>query len=94
MLHGFGSYKDEVGNMYKRLAAGLAAKGIASLRIDFSGFGKSDGDTGSTTVGGQVKDAEAAYKYLVDSKAVDSARIGVIGFSLGGQSRQLSRRSI
>lgn len=84
MLHGFGSYKDEVGDMYKRLAAALAAKGVASLRIDFSGFGKSDGDTGSTTIGGQVKDAEAAYNWLVRSKMVDAARIGVIGFSLGG----------
>jgi hypothetical protein len=84
MLHGFGSYKDEVGNMYKRLAAALAAKGVASLRIDFAGFGKSDGDTGSTTVGGQVKDAESAYTWLVDSKLVNRARIGVIGFSLGG----------
>jgi pimeloyl-ACP methyl ester carboxylesterase len=84
MLHGFGSYKDEVGNMYKRLAAALEAKGVASLRIDFSGFGKSDGDTGATTISGQVKDAEAAYAWLVGSKAVDTARIGVIGFSLGG----------
>jgi uncharacterized protein len=84
MLHGFGSYKDEVGNMYQRLAAALAAKGVASLRIDFAGFGKSDGDTGSTTVGGQVKDAEMAYKWLVDSKLVNAKRIGVIGFSLGG----------
>jgi fermentation-respiration switch protein FrsA (DUF1100 family) len=84
MLHGFGSYKDEVGNMYQRLAAALAAKGVASLRIDFAGFGKSDGDTGSTTVGGQVKDAETAYTWLVDSKLVDQKRIGVIGFSLGG----------
>jgi uncharacterized protein len=84
MLHGFGSYKDEVGNMYKRLAAALAAKGVASLRIDFSGFGKSDGDTGSTTVGGQVKDAEAAYGWLIGSRTVDAKRVGVIGFSLGG----------
>jgi uncharacterized protein len=84
MLHGFGSYKDEVGNMYQRLAAALAAKGVASLRIDFAGFGKSDGDTGSITVGGQVKDAETAYKWLVDSKLVNPKRIGVIGFSLGG----------
>src|SRR6187200_1900101 len=64
MLHGFGSSKDEVGGMYKREAEALAAKGIASLRIDFQGFGKSDGDTGSTTVGGQLADAESALTYL------------------------------
>jgi len=84
MLHGFGSSRDEVGNMYKQLASELAAKGVASLRIDFRGFGKSDGDTGATTVDGQVNDAETAYAYMIKSKAVDASRIGVIGFSLGG----------
>lgn len=84
MLHGFGSQKDEVGDMYKRLAAALAEQGIGSLRIDFRGFGKSDGDTGATTVTGQVEDAAAAYQYLQGLNWVDPARIGVIGFSLGG----------
>ncbi len=84
MLHGFASQKDEVGNMYARAADALAAQGVASLRIDFSGFGKSDGDTGFTTVGGQIADAEAAYNWLAAQPWVDPARIGVLGFSLGG----------
>lgn len=84
LLHGFGSYKDEVGNMYKDLAAALGEAGIASLRIDFRGFGKSDGDTGATTVGGQVEDAVTAYNWLTEQEWVDSERIGVQGFSLGG----------
>lgn len=84
MLHGFGSSRDEVGNMYRREAEALAAKGIASLRIDFRGFGKSDGDTGSTTIDGQLADAESALGYLKKVEAVDAARIGVLGFSLGG----------
>ena len=41
MLHGFGSSRDEVGGMYAREAAALAEKGIASIRLDFAGFGKS-----------------------------------------------------
>ena len=73
MLHGFGSQKDEVGNMYARLADALLERGVGSLRIDFRGFGKSDGDTGATTVGGQVEDAEAAYQYLA---GLDSGRSG------------------
>ena len=84
MLHGFGSSRDEVGAMYARLAEALAARGVGSLRIDFQGFGKSDGDTGSTTVTGQVADAEVAYQYLAGLDWVDPERIGVIGFSLGG----------
>lgn len=84
MLHGFGSQKDEVGNMYQRLAESLAERGVASLRIDFRGFGKSDGDTGAITVDAQVEDANTAYDYLSKVDFVDPARIGVMGFSLGG----------
>lgn len=84
LLHGFGSTKDEVGNMYRDLAAKLGEAGIASLRIDFRGFGKSDGDTGATTVDGQVEDAVTAYNWLAEQEWVDTEKIGVQGFSLGG----------
>lgn len=84
MLHGFGSTRDEVGGMYARLAEALAQQGIGSLRIDFQGFGQSAGDTGATTITGQVADAALAYAYLSGLEWVDPARLGVIGFSLGG----------
>ena len=84
LLHGFGSSKDEVGGMYARVATALAQKGIASLRIDFAGFGKSDGDTGSTTVDAQLAQAKAAFAVLKGTKGVDPNRMGVLGFSLGG----------
>jgi len=84
MLHGFGSHKDEVGDMYKRLAAELSERGIASLRIDFRGWGESAGDMVDSTVGGMVEDATAAYQYLSGLDTVDPQQIGMIGFSLGG----------
>jgi pimeloyl-ACP methyl ester carboxylesterase len=84
MLHGFASSKDEVGNMYAREAKALAEKGIASLRIDFAGFGKSTGDAGSTTVDGQLGNAKMALDVLRKTDGIDPARIGVLGFSLGG----------
>ena len=84
LLHGFGSSKDEVGGMYARVATALAQKGIASLRIDFAGFGKSDGDTGSTTIDAQLAQAKAAFAVLKATKGVDPNRMGVLGFSLGG----------
>ena len=84
MLHGFGSSKDEVGGLYQREAAALAAKGIASLRIDFQGFGKSDGDTGATTIDLQLADAKAATDFLAAQKEIDAGRLGLLGFSLGG----------
>ncbi len=84
MLHGFGSSKDEVGGMYAREAVALAERGIASLRISFRGFGKSDGDTGASTIDTQVEDALAAAAFLRAQEGVDPERVGVLGFSLGG----------
>ena len=84
MLHGFASSKDEVGNMYAREARALAEKGIASLRIDFAGFGKSEGDSGNTTIDGQLDNAKMALDALRKTDGVDPDRIGVLGFSLGG----------
>ena len=84
MLHGFGSSRDEVGHLYTRAAEALAARGIASLRIDFRGFGKSDGDTGATTINAQLDDARAGLAYLSKVKGIDSSRVGILGFSLGG----------
>lgn len=84
MLHGFGSQKDEVGGMFKRTAAELAAQGIASLRIDFRGWGESAGAMEKCTIRGQVDDANVAYEYLAAQAFVDSGSIGVLGFSLGG----------
>ncbi|MCD4685747.1 MAG: alpha/beta hydrolase [Anaerolineae bacterium] len=85
MLHGFASYKDEVGEMYKRLAAQLGAAGIASLRIDFRGWGESGGGMENSTVDGMVEDAATAYAYLAEQAFVDTAHLGVLGFSLGGR---------
>jgi pimeloyl-ACP methyl ester carboxylesterase len=70
--------------MYAREAKALADKGIASLRISFRGFGKSDGDTGSTTIDQMVGDALAAGHYLAGLSGIDSHRLGILGFSLGG----------
>ena len=84
MLHGFASQKDEVGDMYKRLAAALGEQGIASLRIDFRGWGESAGKMEESTVQTQVDDATTAYEYLKGLDAVEPERIGVLGFSLGG----------
>jgi hypothetical protein len=90
MLHGFASQKDEVGNMYERLAAALGERGIASLRIDFRGWGESGGEMADSTVTGMVEDAAAAYEYLREQDFAYNKRIGLIGFSLGGAVSLLS----
>lgn len=84
MLHGFASQKNEVGDAYKKLAVQLSRKNIASLRIDFRGWGESNGEMESSTIPGQIEDARTAYRFLATRPFIDSTRIGVIGFSLGG----------
>lgn len=84
MLHGFASSRNEVGDMYLRLATALAARGIGSLRIDFRGWGESAGGMENSTVTGMVEDAALAYAYLSALEGVDTSRIGILGFSLGG----------
>lgn len=83
MLHGFGSSRDEVGGLFAMQAAALAAEGIASLRIDFRGYGESQGDMADTTLEGLVADAAAARTYLSGVEGVDASRIGVVGYSFG-----------
>lgn len=84
MMHGFASSKDEVRGIYAREAAALAEHGIPSIRLSFRGFGKSDGDTGASTIDDEVEDALAAVEFLRSQDGVDRGRLGLLGFSLGG----------
>lgn len=83
MLHGLGSSRDEVGNLFLDAADLLAEHGIASLRIDFRGFGQSQGDTGAFTLERQAEDARTALDALAATAGIDPGRIGVLGFSFG-----------
>ena len=84
MLHGFGSKRNEVGDMFKHTAQGLAGQGIASLRIDFRGSGDSAGAFRKTTIDGQIADAERALAWLRKQKTIDKDLLGLLGYSLGG----------
>jgi uncharacterized protein len=83
MLHGFGSSRDEVGGLFATQAAALAAAGVASLRIDFRGYGESAGDMADTTFEGMLDDVVTARTYLEGVEGVDAKRIGVVGYSFG-----------
>lgn len=84
MLHGLGSTRNEIGNIHVDAAEVLAAQGMASLRFDFRGFGKSEGDTGAFTLDRQNEDALIGLEALMSTEGVDPERIGVMGFSFGG----------
>ncbi len=83
MLHGFGSQKDEVGDMYARVAAALAERGVASLRIDFAGASADAQPWVDNTYDGMVADSRVALDWLIGLRRVDDDRVGLLGFSLG-----------
>tara|TARA_Y100001960_G_scaffold125076_1_gene133358 strand:+ start:1190 stop:2047 length:858 start_codon:yes stop_codon:yes gene_type:complete len=89
LLHGSASHKNEVGDLYLRLAEQLANNGIASIRIDFAGTGDSPVDYTHYTLKTAVRDAEVALAFLRSQTQVDAHRIGIVGFSQGGLIAQL-----
>jgi alpha-beta hydrolase superfamily lysophospholipase len=62
----------------------LSRNGIAVLRYDDRGTGKSQGNYASATSADLATDAEAAYKYLKNHPKINAKVIGLIGHSEGG----------
>lgn len=84
MLHGNGSDRHEAGGGYDLLAPMMAEKGIASLRFDYIGNGESAADYIEFTHEKGVEDALASFAYMLTQPAIDSERIGIMGWSQGG----------
>jgi len=83
MLHGFGGARNENGRMFRRTAHTFAEYGIATLRIDFIGSGKSDGNWADTRFSTQARDAARAADAL--QGAFDGTLpVSVLGYSQGG----------
>ena len=66
------------------LADHLTRAGIAVLRYDDRGVGKSTGDHAAATTADFTTDALAAFEYLRDRPDITPTRIGMIGHSEGG----------
>ena len=65
------------------IADALTRHGIAVLRYDKRGVGKSTGSTDGATTMDLAADSAAALAYLKSRKEVDPARIGLLGHSEG-----------
>jgi uncharacterized protein len=66
------------------LADYLTRKGVAVLRYDKRGTGKSTGNYDQATTEDFARDAQAAVSYLKTRKEIDARKIGLIGHSEGG----------
>ncbi|MFC5682391.1 alpha/beta hydrolase family protein [Flavobacterium sp. GCM10022190] len=66
------------------LADYLARNGIASLRIDDRGIGKTTGDFEKATTGDFANDTDDAITFLKSMKGIDTSFLGLLGHSEGG----------
>ncbi len=80
ICHGFTGNKDSL--LLTSLADELEAAGIASIRFDFNGHGKSEGNFQDMTVLNEIADAKKVYDYVSKIHAVKS--ISIAGHSQGG----------
>lgn len=81
LVHGGGVNRDE-GGFFGRLADGLAAVGISSLRFDFRAHGESEGRHEDLTLAGIANDIRAAVGVVEDGTRGEG--INLIGTSFGG----------
>jgi putative redox protein len=75
----------------QRIATGLAERGIAILRFDFTGLGGSAGDFGNTSFSSNIADLVAAADFL---RARHQAPQLLVGHSLGGAAVRLAAAKI
>ena len=62
----------------------LSRRGIAVLRVDDRGVGKSTGNSSRATLGDMAGDVLTGVEFLKTRREIDPKRIGVIGHSEGG----------
>ena len=80
LMHGIFASKDF--NPIPALARGLAAEGIASIRFDFDGHGRSEGRMQDMTIENELADARAVWEYAKSLPYVSA--VGLLGHSQGG----------
>lgn len=84
LVHGSGPITRDANGTFSVLADHLARQGIAVLRYDKRGIGKSTGAYKGATSLDLASDAEAAVRFLRGRAEVSARHIGIIGHSEGG----------
>lgn len=80
ICHGFTSNKDTP--LIRAIADSLLDKGIASIRFDFNGHGKSEGRFEDMTVPNEIEDAKCVIAYALQLPWV--SEVSLVGHSQGG----------
>ncbi|WP_158847727.1 alpha/beta hydrolase family protein [Saccharothrix deserti] len=82
-IHGFTSNRFELPS-FVGMSRLLEANGIASVRVDLSGHGESDGDFFDVTITGEIAEARSVVRAVRTSDFADVDRLGLVGMSMGG----------
>jgi alpha/beta superfamily hydrolase len=69
-------------NVVFYLCQALAGAGMAALRFNFRGVGKSQGEFGGGI--GEQEDVRAALDFVLATENIDKTKIGLAGYSFGG----------
>lgn len=83
LSHGIFGDRDSGGDFVK-LAASLNSKGFATVRFDFDGNGKSGGSLIDNSIKTEMDDLSAVINYVKTLNFVDTNKINLFGFSMGG----------
>ncbi|MEA4973229.1 MAG: alpha/beta fold hydrolase [Candidatus Metalachnospira sp.] len=84
IAHGHGGNRDENGGLTD-IAESLAKAGIATIRMDFPGCGKSEESFQQNTMTNMVSDVYSCIDYAQKNFAIDSTKVGIFGYSMGGR---------
>lgn len=90
LLHGFMSYKEGYGYLFRKTAEKFAKEGIASARIDFCSMGENRYSRLHYGTEICIKETKTAFEYLQSDEDILSDRIGILGHSMGGRITFLS----
>ena len=81
-FHGFTGNKTEHAGHFRNLSRLLEKENVATLRLDFSGNGESDGEFRDFTFDTMFSEAQEILKYA--RKIKDVKKLILLGFSMGG----------
>ena len=84
MAHGFTDDKTGDNRLFVRFAREAVENGLGVFRFDFAGSGDSEGDFSHMTIQGEVEDLWSAIDFIHKLPVIDTSRVYLIGYSLGG----------
>ncbi len=89
MAHGHGGSKEENGG-FTAIAEALAARGIASIRMDFPGCGASAEPFTMNNLTNMLADVGSSRAFAIENAPIDTSAVGIFGYSMGGRLAVLS----